>query len=527
MAAASKISTSAVAPSAIALPSNKWLIAVAVMLATIMEVLDTTIANVALLHIRGSLSADVDEAAWVLTSYIVSNAIVIPLTGWCGSYFGRKRFFNFCILLFTFSSFMCGCSVNLPMLVFFRILQGAGGGALMPMSQAILMETFPPEEQATAMSVWGTGMMVGPVLGPIVGGWITDNYSWRWIFYINVPIGIIAFLMVTVFVADPGYLRRAVKRIDFWGLGYLALGIGTIQILLDKGERLDWFDSPTIKVMAVVGTVAIILFVVQELRTKEPIVDLSVLKNRTFAIGVAFTAVVMFGMYGTMVLIPLYCQTAAGYTPLLAGYVMTTQSLGSFLSIIVAGRLFNKMDPRYMIAGGCLLSGYGVWQMAHFNAQIDFWGIAGPGFLRGVGTGMIFIPMTTLSLSAVSREQMGTASGLFNMVRTVGGSVGIAILVAMLSSHAQIHQAYLDNDINPLTLGNWERSQAVMGYMAQMGPGNHQMPMMMMLYQEIQHQASIMAFLDDFRLIAYIFFALTPVAFIMKRSKRAAPVSAH
>ena len=527
MAAASKISTPKLSADGFALPSNKWLIAAAVMLATIMEVLDTTIANVALLHIRGSLSADVDQAAWVLTSYIVSNAIVIPLTGWCGSYFGRKRFFSFCILLFTFSSFMCGCSVNLGMLVFFRVLQGAGGGALMPMSQAILMETFPPEEQATAMSVWGTGMMVGPVLGPIVGGWITDNYSWRWIFYINVPIGIVAFLMVMIFVADPGYLRREVKRIDWWGLGYLALGIGTIQILLDRGERLDWFDSPAIRLMAVIGAISIIFFLIQELRTKEPIVDLSVLKNRTFAIGVAFMAIVMFGMYGTMVLIPLYCQTNAGYTPLLAGYVMTTQSIGSFLSIIVAGRLFNKMDPRTMIAAGCIVSGYGVWQMAHFEAQIDFWGIAGPGFLRGVGTGMIFIPMTTLSLSAVSREQMGTASGLFNMVRTIGGSVGIAILVAMLSSHSQIHQSYLSGDINPLTLGSWEHTQAVASYLAQMGPGNHETSVMVMLYQQIQQQASIMAFLDDFRLIAYIFFALTPVAFIMKRSKSTAAISAH
>jgi DHA2 family multidrug resistance protein len=527
VAAASKISTSSPAASAIVVPSNKWLVAVAVMLATIMEVLDTTIANVALLHIRGSLSAGVDEAAWVLTSYIVSNAIVIPLTGWCGSYFGRKRFFNFCILLFTFSSFMCGCSVNLTMLVFFRILQGAGGGALMPMSQAILMETFPPEEQATAMSVWGTGMMVGPVLGPIVGGWITDNYSWRWIFYINVPIGAIAFLMVYIFVADPGYLRRTVKRIDWWGLGYLALGIGAIQILLDKGERLDWFDSSAIRILGVTGAIAITAFIVRELRTREPIVDLRVLKNRTFAVGVAFIAIVMFGMYGTMVLIPLFCQSAIGYTPLLAGYVMTTQSLGSFLAIMVAGRLFNKFDPRYMVAAGCIISGIGVWEMASFNPQVDFWGIAGPGFLRGIGTGMIFIPMTTLSLSAVPREQMGTASGLYNMVRTVGGSIGIAVLVAMLSSHGQIHQAYLNEHINPLTLGNWERTPAVAGYMAMMGPGDQQAPMLAMLSREMQHQATVMAFLDDFRIIAYLFFALTPVAFIMKRTKRAAAVSAH
>src|SRR5579863_3725895 len=240
---------------------NKWLIAVAVMLATIMEVLDTTIANVALLHIRGSLSAGVDEAAWVLTSYIVANAIVIPLTGWCGSYFGRKRFFIFSILLFVGSSLMAGASPNLPTLVVFRVLQGLGGGAMMPMSQAILMETFPPEEQAVAMSVWGLGMMLGPVMGPMLGGWITDNYSWRWIFYINVPIGLIAATMVTMFVHDPTYVQRRIKRIDWWGLCYLVIGVSCIQVMLDKGERLDWFGSQLIVTLAAVGAVAVILFI--------------------------------------------------------------------------------------------------------------------------------------------------------------------------------------------------------------------------------------------------------------------------
>ncbi len=337
--------------------ANKWLVAIAVMLATIMEVLDTTIANVALFHIRGSLSAGVDEAAWVLTSYIVANAIIIPLTKWLGTCFGRKRFFIFSILLFVGSSFMAGAAPNLQWLIVCRILQGMGGGVMMPMSQAILMETFPPEEQATAMSVWGLGMMLGPVMGPILGGWITDNYSWRWIFYINVPVGLIAVLMVTVFVHDPSYLKRGIKRIDWWGLCYLVVGISSLQILLDKGERLDWFSSHLIMTLAVIAGVGLFLFVAQELRTKEPVVYLGVLHNRTFAVGTVFTTIVMFGMYGTYTLIPLYCQSIAGYTPLLAGLVMSLQSVGTLVSIILAGRLFNRIDPRYLVTLGCLVAG--------------------------------------------------------------------------------------------------------------------------------------------------------------------------
>ncbi|MBI3329677.1 MAG: DHA2 family efflux MFS transporter permease subunit, partial [Nitrospinae bacterium] len=300
-------------------PGNKWLVALAVMSATILEVLDMTVANVALDHIRGSLSAGVDEAAWVLTSYIVGNAIVIPLTGWLGRFFGRKRLFMFCIILFTTSSFLCGSAPNLQSLVCFRVVQGLGGGAMMPLSQAILMETFPPHEQGMAMAVWAIGMMVAPISGPILGGWITDNYSWRWVFYINVPVGAIAVLLIALILVDPPYIKRAVTRIDWWGLFFLVLGVGCLQILLDKGERADWFSSGVITTLAILSAVGLLLFVLQELRTTEPVVDLRILKNRTFAMGMVFATIAIFGLYGTFVLIPLYCQLVAGYTPLLAG----------------------------------------------------------------------------------------------------------------------------------------------------------------------------------------------------------------
>ncbi|MBI3301161.1 MAG: DHA2 family efflux MFS transporter permease subunit [Deltaproteobacteria bacterium] len=499
--------------------ANKWLVALAVMLATIVEVLDMTIANVALDHIRGNLSAGVDEAAWVMTSYIVGNAIVIPLTGWLSGVFGRKRFFLFCIALFTTSSLLCGSAPNLLTLVFFRVLQGLSGGAMMPLSQAILMETFPTEEQGTAMAVWGTGMMVAPILGPLLGGWITDNYSWRWIFYINVPVGLIASLLVTLILVDPPYIKRKVKRIDWLGLSFLVLGMGCLQILLDKGEREDWFHSELIVTLAILSAVGLLLFVWQELRTKEPVVDLRILKNRTFTVGTVFTTIVMFGLYGTFVLIPLYCQLVAGYTPLLAGKVMSFQHLGTFLSIVLAGRLFNRIDPRLLVSLGCLAAGLGTWDMTHFNPQIDFWGIAWPGLFRGLGSGLIFVPLTTLSLGAVPKEQMGNASALFNMVRTIGGSIGIAMLIAFLSRGAQIHQNYLVAHIHPYNPELWQRfalvnSGALPGLASNGLQGES---FLALVYGEVQRQALLMSFVDDFRLIAWIFFILIPVVFLMRR----------
>jgi len=505
--------------------ANKWLVAVAVMLATTMEWIDQTVANVVLLHIRGSLSAGVDEAAWVLTSYIVANAIVIPLTGWCGAYFGRKRFFIFSILLFVLGSLIAGASPNLQVLVFCRVLQGLGGGVMMPMSQAILMETFPPDEQAVAMSVWGLGAMIAPVAGPILGGWITDNYSWRWIFYINVPVGATAALMVAGFVHDPAYVRRQIKTIDWWGLALLTIGIVCIQVMLDKGQRLDWFDSQFIRTLAALGAAGLILFIIRELHTTEPIVDLKVLHNRTFALGTIFTTIVMFGMYGTYILIPLFCQQISGYTPMRAGLVLSVQSLGTLVAMVLAGRLFNKVDPRLMVAAGCVGGGIGSWYMTQFYAQIDFWNIAMPGVVRGFASAFIFLPLTTLSLGSVKMENMATASGLFNMVRTIGGSVGIAMLIAMLGSGAQVHQNYLAAHLDPFRLSLWQRvypaaSGAIDGF-TRHGSG----PMFGMLYSELQRQAAVMGFIDDFRIIAYIFFILTPVALFMRRPAAHSPAS--
>jgi len=372
-------------------------------------------------------------------------------------------------------------------------------------------------------------MMVAPILGPMLGGWITDNYSWRWIFYINVPVGVTATLLIALILVDPPYVKREVKRIDWWGLSFLVLGVGCLQILLDKGERVDWFASRLIVTLTAISAVSLLLFVIQELRTKEPVVDLRILKNRTFAVGMVFATIAIFGLYGTFVLIPLYCQLVAGYTPILAGKVLSIQVLGTFISTLLAGRLFNRIDPRLLVSLGCLAAGFGSWDMTHFNPQVGFWEIAWPGFFRGVGSGLFFVPMTTLSLGAVPKEQMGNASGLFNMVRTIGSGIGIAVLIALLNRGAQVHQHYLTGHVHPYNPEVWRRfalvsSGAIPGLS---GDGVQIESFLALVYEEVQRQALLMSFVDDFRLIAYLLFALSPMVFLMRRPQTPGSVSAH
>jgi MFS transporter, DHA2 family, multidrug resistance protein len=330
-------------------------------------------------------------------------------------------------------------------------------------------------------------------------------------------------------LVDPPYIKREVKRIDWLGISFLVLGMGCLQILLDKGERVDWFGSNLIIILAFLSAVGLLLFVLHELRTKEPVVDLRILQNRTFAVGTFFTTVIMFALYGTFVLIPLYCQLVAGYTPLLAGQVLSIQSIGTFFSMLLAGRLFNRIDPRLLVSFGCLAAGWGSWDMTYFNPQIGFWEIAWAGFFRGAGSGLIFVPLTTLSLGAVPREQMANASGLFNMVRTIGGSVGIALLIAFLSRGAQVHQHYLTAHIHPYNPELWQRfALAHSGALPGLGGnGILEGSFLAHIYREVQQQALLMSFVDDFRLLAYIFIVLSPVVFLMRRPQSGGSIAAH
>src|SRR5437660_6936962 len=348
------------------------------MCSTFMEVLDTTVVNASLPHIAGSLSATPDEATWALTSYLVANAIILPMTGWLANYFGRKRLLMFSVSGFTIASFFCGLAPNLPVLIIFRVIQGATGGGLQPLSQAILLEVFPPEERGKAMAFWALGIVVAPMLGPVMGGWLTDSYSWRWVFYINVPIGVVALLMTQTFVFDPSYIQRKAGRIDYWGMGLLAVGIGALQIMLDKGQEEDWFSSHFIVILAALAAVGLVGFIIRELNTEHPVVDLRVFRYRTYSAGVFLMTVLGFGLYGSTVLVPLLLQTLLGYPALQAGIVMLPRGLGSFIMMPVVGFLMSKIEARRLLGTGILVATFSFWDFAHLNLNVGYWNFFWP-----------------------------------------------------------------------------------------------------------------------------------------------------
>src|SRR6202035_668316 len=352
---------------------NPWLIAVAVILSTFMEVLDTTVVNVSLPHIAGSLSATIDEATWTLTSYLVANAIILPLTGWLSNFFGRKRMLMMSVTGFTIASFLCGLAPTLPFLVVCRVIQGACGGGLQPISQAILLESFPPEDRGKAMGFWGLGIVVAPMLGPVLGGWLTDSHSWRWVFYINVPIGIASIVMTSLFIFDPSYIRRASQKIDYWGIGLLAIGIATLQIVLDKGQEKDWFSTNWITAVAIVAGASLLTFLFYELRIKDPVVNLRVFKDSTYSTGVFLMSLLGVGLYGTTVLIPLILQTLLGYPAIRAGIAMAPRGLGSFIAMPVVGLIITKFDPRKLLTLGLFICAYTLFEFSRLNLQAGYW----------------------------------------------------------------------------------------------------------------------------------------------------------
>ncbi len=499
---------------------NKWLITIAVMAGTFMEIIDTTVVNVAVPHIAGSLSAGVDEATWVLTSYLVSNAIVLPITGWLSALFGRKRFLLLCLALFTGSSMLCGAAPNLGSLIFFRVFQGVGGGALQPLSQAILLETFPPRERGMAMAIWGIGVVIAPIIGPILGGWITDNWNWRWVFYINLPIGLLSLIMTRAFIFDPDYIRaQRAGRIDYLGLGLLCLGLGTLQVILDKGEREDWFGSVFIIRLALISAVSLVLLIYWELKTEHPVVDLRLFKERTYAAGVTIMFFFGFALYASVVLLPLYLQLIMGYTATLSGLALGAGGVASLFVMPVVGRLTTKVDSRVLVAVGLLINCLAVYLMSLYNTQIDFYWAAMPRFIQGFGLGTTFVSLTTLTMHRISQEKMGNATGIFNLVRNLGGSFGIATVTTLLSRRAQMHQSHLVEHLTPFS-PSFQDWQARMGdIFAYLGPAwkywENPLPLAG-LYQEMLRQAQMLAFCEDYWLLAVLFLLLLPLLFFMR-----------
>jgi DHA2 family multidrug resistance protein len=524
MATAPKLTTPA-DPTPHRVESHKWLVALAVMLGATLEVLDTSIVNVALPHMQGSFSASVDEITWVLTSYLVANGIMIPLTGWISSRFGRKRYFMASVIVFVFASGLCGAAQTLDQMVLFRLIQGAAGAAMIPSSQAILMETFPPSEQGLAMAMWGVGLMAAPVLGPTLGGWITDNWNWRWNFYINLPIGTIAAVMVLWFVHDPAYLRakQGVKRpIDYLGIIYLVLGLGLLQVVLDRGQRADWFNAPWVCYFTAGSVVAIALMVWHELRFSDPILDLTIVKIPLFDIAVMAIMAMVLILYGTNLLNPLFLQNLLGYNAWRAGLAVAPRGAGTLVSMLLVGQLSRRgFDMRPLVGVGFAIVAYATWQMGHWDLDVGTRALAIPIILSGVGSGFIFPTLSATTLSCVAKERMGYAASLYNMMRNTGSAIGISIVTNMLNSQEQIHQTYLVQHFSVFDAWHMSSQGARM-------PGaplfdfarelaTNQRQGLGMVYQTVQTQASLLAFNDIYRYLAILGALCIPICIFLKK----------
>jgi DHA2 family multidrug resistance protein len=509
---------------------NPWLIAVAVMLATFMEVLDTSVANVSLPHIAGNLSATTDEATWVLTSYLVANAIILPATNWLGQLFGRKRFLLTCIVLFSIASALCGMAGSLGFLIIARVLQGASGGALQPISQAILLESFPAQKRGSAMAVFAMGVVVAPILGPTLGGWITDNYSWRWIFYINLPIGLFAVLMGKALIEDPPYLKRiSAANIDYIGFGLLSIWLATLQFMLDKGQELDWFSSRTIVCCAAISGAAFLGFIAHELTTAHPIVDLRVLKNRNFALGASMILLLGGLLYGTIAILPLFMQNLLGYTALDAGIAMSPRGLGAFIATIFVGRLVGKISNRILIGVGFLLLAYSCLLLGDINLQISMSSVITPIIVSGVAISLIFVPLTTATMGTLSQEQIGNASGIFNLMRNIGGSIGIATITTMVARGAQTTQALLASHTSRLNPAFQQQLATIHVRLAQhVGEWRAMKDAPRVLYRILQQQAALVSYANNFRILALTCLISAPLVLLLKRVRpQRAPIAAH
>jgi len=509
---------------------NKWLITITVMLPTIMEIVDTSVANVALPHMQGSLNAGIDEITWVLTSYLVANAVILPMTGWLSRMFGRKRFLITCICLFTLASVLCGAAPNLGFLIFFRILQGAAGGALIPNSQAILMETFPPKEQGMAMAIFGIGAMFGPIIGPALGGYVTDQLTWRWIFYINFPIGVIAVIMAGFFLVDPEYLRNRQRiSIDYWGLALLLTGFGALQIVLDKGQQEDWFDSGFIIAFALVAVVSLLLLVVVELRHEHPIVNLRLFRYVSYSAGNFLMFIFGFCLYSAIMLIPLFLQTLMGYDATLAGMVLAPGGVVTLCTMPFVGAALSRgVQGRYIVFCGLCIGATAMFIMQGFTLEASYFDFVWPRMVLGLGLGMIFVPLTTTTLSAIPKPEMGNATGMYNLLRNVGGSVGIAVSATLLARFSQLYQNVLIANASPTNpLFQQQLASLSQGVLARgVAPSEAQQTALAIIYATIRRQAGILSFNHIFWILGIAFLLVIPFL-LLRGAKQEGPAALH
>ena len=517
-------------------PVNPWVVAMVVTLATFMEVLDTSIANVALPHVAGSLSAGQDESTWILTSYLVSNAIVLPLSGWLSSIMGRKRYYMSCVAVFTISSALCGFAPNLPMLIVFRILQGAGGGGLQPSSQAILVDTFPPAKRGMAFAVYGIAVVMAPAVGPTLGGWITDDFSWRWIFFINIPVGILSLLLTSRLIQDPPDMKRrklSETRIDYIGLGFVALGLGTLQVVLDKGQREDWFESQFIVGLTVISAVSLIFVVFWEWSQKDPIVELHLFRDRTFAAANFLMFMVGFVLLSSTLLLPLFMQTLLGYTAERSGMALMPGGFAIMVMMPLVGFLLSRYSPRWLMFFGLPMLSFSLFHMTTFDLSVDFHSVIMARVYQAVGLAFLFMPINIAAYAFLPREKNNAASGLLNLARNIGGSFGISFVTTGLARRAQFHQVRL---VEKLNAANPQFQSVLRGMTSTFsgggsgpgtGPGTAQQHAYALVQANVIRQATMLAYIDNFWVLGVLILCLIPCVFLIKKSKPGGEIVAH
>ncbi len=474
------------------------LITITVMLGLIMAIIDSTIVNVALNTIGGNLGASVDEVSWIATGYILASVVVMPLNGWLTAYLGRKRFYAASLALFTVASLLCGTATNITQLVIYRVIQGIGGGALQPTAQAIMFETYPPDKRGNAMAIFGLGAMVGPAIGPLLGGYIVDNASWPLIFYINIPIGIVAFLMTMMFIPNPKYIERPKAGLDWMGLGLMTAGLASLQYVLERGEHDDWYDSSTITILTIVSVVALALFIWRMLRERHPLVNLQVFRHSSFTIGNILGIISGFGLFGTALILPLFFQTILGFTAFDTGLALLPGALSTAVSMIIVGRLLNRIDARASIAFGFLVFGFSTWMLGGLSTDAGFWDVFWPRLIQGFGLGFLFVPLSTVSLGDIPNSAMAGATGVYTLVRQIGGSFGIAILTTLL-----VHQTAVA--WNVLASGVTQTHGYSVGALTSM----------------VAQQSAMIAYNYLFRVTAIVFALAAPLVLFIKVKPRA------
>ncbi len=490
-------------------PKHLALLTACVMLATIMQALDTTIANVALPYMQGSLSATTDQINWVLTSYIVAAAIATPVTGFLEARLGRKRLFLIAVAGFTAASVLCGIAVTLPEMVLFRLIQGLFGASLVPLSQAVLLDSYPKEKHGSAMAMWGVGVMVGPILGPTLGGYLTEVYNWRWVFYINVPIGILTFAGLSAYLSET---RTTKGSFDWFGFAMLSIAIGSFQMMLDRGEQLDWFSSTEILVEAVLAALAFYLFLVQTFTVKQPFIDPAIFKDRNFTIGLCFIFVVGIILLASLALITPYLQNLMGYPVITAGMVLAPRGIGTMVAMLIVGRLINRVDPRALLLLGLLMTAEVLWEMTGFTPDISQWTLVRTGVLQGMGLGFMFVPLSTITFATLPGTLRTQGTALYSLMRNIGSSIGISLVIFLLTRNTQIVHAELAGHVTPF---NDALSAVAPSHFWNMATTVGRAA----LNAEVTKQATVVAYANDFKLMMIVALVALPLIFLLKRAK--------